>query len=224
MASKLGTDSDPKVLDALEKTESIEIDGFLEGMTTQQRMVMSFRRRGWSIRGIAKQLGLSATRIHAIVKEAREILAKQITEQTVAEHVSDAVSVYEEVEQEALNMMTNIDLDPNTKLRAMNTVLSARDKQVKLLMDLGFVERVAQKTETNVTVNVLQGWETELKRNLSAQIIESQLQPLEDPVALPEDAATYTPEPVKAKPQNEAEQLAELVGDMDFDDDDEEDD
>lgn len=214
MAGKLDLETARKLSEELEKTISMESDGSLEGLSEQQQLIFRLRSRGMSLQSIGNAVGVSKTYVHKILAQVKEIQGRSITERTVAEHVGEAISIYGEVEQEALQIMDG-SKDPNIKLKAMSTIMTARDKQVKLLMDLGYMERVAQKTETNLTVQVLQGWDAKLRQQLSATIIESQLQDLEDPVPMLEGEIVP---PARAK--SEEEQLAELVG-YDEEDDDE---
>src|SRR5690606_976249 len=96
--------------------------------------------------------------------------------------VGNTASLYEEVEYRAWELYHGSD-EVSERAKALSLVMSAREKQTKLLMDLGLLKRAATETVHTVEVNpFIQKWEDgEAKKNLADSIVISQLPPLAEP-------------------------------------------
>jgi hypothetical protein len=220
MRQKLDIKSGLKLAEKLEGQESPPAEE-LEGLTDEQQVILRLRLRGMTIRAIAKGMNVSPAVIHREVTKIREIKAESLTSRPTEHHAADAITLYEEVEQSALEIYTESGSDRNMQLRALSTALQARDKHVKLLMDLGIMQKAqVDKPTTNINIGILEGWSGQVKQMVTNSILEAQLTPLEAPVPLLEAAAGVPPEdtepaPPLAVPKLEEYDLAEFEEESD---------
>jgi hypothetical protein len=166
-----------------------ELDPFV-GLTERQKRIARLRMRGMTqkaIAGIEKIAQPLISRELKAIKEWQEARGANIDQPAV---VGSAVSLYEEVEATAWGMFNDAKFkrDLGEQAKALTVILSARDKQTKLLMDLGLIK----KADVNVKVThevspFLQSWrDGSAKKNLADHIVTSQLTPLAAPTP-PED-------------------------------------
>lgn len=172
----------------------------LDGLTDQQQTIARFKMRGLSQKAIAKFLSVSAARVSQEVKAIREHHISRGSDVNQAALVGETVTLYEEVEKKGWEVFH---ADESKRLRALDTVMKARESQMKMMMDLGLVKRAAIEHNTTVSVSPLMSSLTDEKKDaIVARIIETApgVEPTppeddEDPLyeALPEDASE--PEP-----------------------------
>lgn len=176
---------DAKVLsDALSTTKIKEFEENtpeLKELSEQQRMILSFKMRGLNQAAIAKILKVSQPYVSKQVKHIRELFqarGKSINQDMV---LGETISLYEEVEQQAW-MLYSSDKEID-KLKALSLIVSARKENVKLLMDLGKLERVGTTSEVKLTVSpFLEKWKTsEDPRDIAKTAIVAKLPELEAP-------------------------------------------
>lgn len=150
------------------------------GLSTRQKTVARLKIRGLSQSAIAEILSVSQPIISKEMKRIRDHYARRgrNIEQDLV--VGESVSVYEEVEHKAWEIYhTGAD---NDKAKALSIVLSAREKQTKLLMDLGKLKKASTTHTHNVTVSPLvESWSKGEAREAVNVIISSQLTDLEAP-------------------------------------------
>lgn len=128
------------IIDELGEVSDTQL-ALLEGLTDQQQVITRFKMRGISQKQIAKFLGLTKGRVSQEVRAIREYNEARGVQVDASAVVGETVCVYEEVERKAWEVFYGD--DSKQKLRALETVMSAREKQMKLYMDLGFVKRAA---------------------------------------------------------------------------------
>lgn len=156
-ADKLGTETD----------EQLDL---MAGLTTQQQLITRFKMRGLTQSAIAKILEVTPARVSQEMTEIRKHYIARGSDVNQAAVVGATVSLYEEVEQRAWEVFHN---DEGKKLRALDTVMTAREKQLKLLMDLGLVKRAATEHAHSVVVSPVMEQLTEQKKaELVARLIE----------------------------------------------------
>lgn len=176
--------------------QEVEGDGALatadedpfEGLNDRQKQIARLIIRGMSQRVIAKVLNISQPLVSVELKRIREHYASKgavIDQNTV---VGTSLSVFEEVEHKAWEIFhTSKDPDTgkddvNAKTKALALVMSAREKQNKLLLDLGLLKR--QATEHTHTVQVspfMQQWQHKNKDEAAEILITTTLSTLEEP-------------------------------------------
>ncbi len=177
-------------------TDTADQLALLEGLTEQQQTIVRFKIRGLSQKRTAEILGLSAARVSQEVKAIREHHVARGSQVDQAALVGETASLYEEVEKKAWEVYH--DPAEGKKLRALETVMAARERQIKMYMDLGLVKRAAIEHTSTVVVSPLMSKLTpEKKDEIVARIIETApgLAPTppeeydEEPNLLPEDIA-----------------------------------
>jgi hypothetical protein len=143
----------------------------LEGLTDQQKTIVRFKMRGLSQKGIANIMELTPARISQEVKAIRQHYAARGSSVDQSVLVGEAVTLYEEVEQKAWAVYQD---DESKRLRALDTIMTAREKQIKLFMDLGLIKRAAIEHNHGVVVSpVLERLTPEKKSEIVARIIET---------------------------------------------------
>ncbi len=170
-------------------------EALLEGLNDQQRTIIRFKMRGLSQKRTADLLKLSPARVSQEMRVIRAHLVSRGSDVNQAALVGETATLYEEVEKKAWEVFH--DPEENKKLRALETIMSARDRQVKLMLEVGLLKRAAIEHNTTVSVSPLMSSLTaEKKDKIVARIIETApgvepTPPEEDPPyeALPETAS-----------------------------------
>lgn len=173
------------VADELEKETPRDHPIALTGLSDRQKLVARLRMRGLTQNKIAEILKISQP---VVSRELNAIKKKQgLKVEEIMHHsdvvVGEALTVYEEVGQEAWKLYhTNLD-DPGTQTKALSLVMSAQDKQNKLMMDLGIIQRASKDVTVKFEVPaVIQNLKKpEVREAISTHIIEAQYEELDAP-------------------------------------------
>ncbi len=170
--------------------ESLEMP---EDLTDRQKEVLKLRLRGLSQTAIAKVLGISQPVVNRHFKAIRKKMerdGKSINQDVV---VGESLALFTEVEQRAWELYYTAKQKEklNDANKALQLVLSAREKGLTLLMDLGLVKRAAVEHEHKVVSPLVKQWQDNVaqKKLVVTQVIATQLEELAEPVppALEED-------------------------------------
>lgn len=158
------------------------------GLTERQTLIQRLRLRGMSQQAIGRVLSISQPMVHKELKNINKIHEKKGVSVKKELVVGKSLSIFEEVAYKAWEIYGSTE-DDKAKLNALNTVMNATEKQVKLLTDLGLVERAAERvnhTHELKKAPLLEEWNTEGRAKLAENILTAQLNPLEEPEP-PED-------------------------------------
>ena len=162
---------------ALNKKER-EVDPY-QGLTTRQKTIARLKTRGLSQQAIGDFLEVTQPVISKELKRIRTHYAakgKHVNQDTM---VGESLSVYEEVEHKAWEIYHT---GEGEQTKALSLILTAREKQTKLLMDLGKLRKVGTTHTHSVTVSPLvQSWSSGEAHEAVNVIISSQLSELEAP-------------------------------------------
>lgn len=152
------------------------------GLTERQKIIARLRMRGLSQKAIANVVEVSQPMVSKELARIKEWQTERGANVDQAAIVGNTASLYEEVEYRAWELYHGSD-EVSERAKALSLVMSAREKQTKLLMDLGLLKRAATETVHTVEVNpFIQKWEDgEAKKNLADSIVISQLPPLAEP-------------------------------------------
>ena len=158
------------------------------GLTERQVTISRLKMRGLSQTAIASVLGVSQPIVSKELKKIKKVHQERGVTLDKNAMVGQTVSVYEEVEQKAWELFHTSPDDSSHKSQALSLVMQARDKQIKLMTDLGFIEKAAQKVDHSIQVKapLLESWDKQGKQRLSENILVAQLNPLDEPEP-PED-------------------------------------
>ena len=186
MRQKLDLKSGTKLAEQLEGEEGPPPDSELKGLTEEQEIILRLRLRGLTIRAIATGMKVTPAVIHRETVKIREIKAAELKETTTLEHAAEATTLYNTLESKAMEIYTDAEgmKDSNTQLKALMTAKAMREAHVKLLLELGYMEKAVQEKQPNVNINILDNLSPEIRQMLSSKIIEAQLTPLASPVPL----------------------------------------
>ena len=124
----------------------------LEGLTDRQQTIVKLKVRGMTQSAIAQLLSITPARVSQEMRVVRHHFAIKGSEIDESAVVGESLTIYEEVEKRAWEVFHT---DGGKKLRALDSVMTAREKQVKLLMDLGLLKRAATSHEHTVSVSPL---------------------------------------------------------------------
>lgn len=157
-----------------------------EELSERQRRIVNYQYRGLTQKAIAQLEDVSQPYISAQIKKIREVyksVGRTIDQEVV---VGETVSVYGEVEQRAWELyFKHKDTTPSAANKALDTVMTSREKTVKLFMDLGIMNRKAIEHEHTVkAVPFLEQFENmkeEAKQAELQNVIEVSLTTLEEP-------------------------------------------
>lgn len=181
-----GSKSDLKkcndMLDALateeEKEKETEAYG---GLTERQQIIMRFKLRGLSQKAIGNFLNLSQPIISGEIKKIKKHMQTKGSVINQNEIIGETVSLYEEVEAKAWELYTQ-GPDTGSKAKALAIVMQAREKNVKLLMDLGKLKRSGSTSTVEVHVSpLIKNMDDKSKKDVVKAVITSQLTKLAAP-------------------------------------------
>ena len=143
----------------------------LNGLSEQQQTIVRFKIRGLTQVAIARFLKVTPARVSQEVKAIREHHIAKGSSVNQAALVGETLSIYEEVERKSWEVFHS---EEGKKLRALETVMTARDRQMKLMMDLGLVKRAAIEHTSTVVVSPLMSSLTPERRE---EVIATLIQP-----------------------------------------------
>jgi hypothetical protein len=155
-----------------------------EEIAERRRMVLRMRMRGVGYREIAKKLGVG----HMTIKRDLEIIQAKTRERIgkfEREYaLSESLSVYEEVETAAWNDYHSSTPGSSTRASFLAQIRAARGDQVKLLMDVGLIDRAAQEVKhkhEHSNAQVIANWSPAAQDLVALAIVKAGLKPLPDP-------------------------------------------
>ena len=169
--------------DAVSTLSTADKDPWL-GLTERQRQVQRLKLRGVSQAVIAKVLGVAQPTISRELAEIREVHRSKGIAIDKEAFIGESVSVYEEVEHKAWEMYMGLPDDSPIKIQALQLVMAAREKQTKVLVDIGLIEKASQRVEHTFKVTnptLIDSWDQEGKARLAETVLSSQLKSLPEP-------------------------------------------
>jgi len=159
------------------------------GLTEQQRIVARLKLRGLSQVQIATYLNISQPAVSKHLAKVKDYMREKGSKVDQSIIVGETTTVYEEVEAKSWELY-HTSQESGDKMKALALVLQARDKQTKLLMDLGHLERAGTNSKVEISVSPLvQSWRSGEAQQAVEAIIAAQLKPLAEPIPpeLPSD-------------------------------------
>jgi predicted transcriptional regulator len=190
-----------------------EIEDPFSGLTEKQKLIARLRMRGLSQEAIANVVGVSQVWISKELKRIKEWQAERGRDVNQEEVVGNAASLYEEVEYRAWELYHSAE-EIADKAKSLAVIMQAREKQTKLLMDLGLIKKADINVKHTLEVSpFIQQWKNgEAKKSLGDAIVAKQLPDLQDPT--PDtgiDDAEVLEEDEEADQQHRSEHLDDLA-------------
>lgn len=160
------------------------------GLSDRQRTIARLRLRNISQGAIAKLLGVTQPLISIELKAIREWQIARGKNVDQAAVVGAATSIYDEVEHQAWQLFYDTEAPSEDKFKALALVMQSREKQTKLMMDLGLLKKASQEITHKLEVSpFLEKWKSgDAKKSFGDTIVSSQLTPLAEPTLDIEDA------------------------------------
>lgn len=174
-------EEDPKEAEEFAATLADPFDG----LTDRQKSLVRLRFRGFSWEAAGKLVGLKPRQITTDVKAIKEHYARHGTNVDQDKFVGESITVFEEVAVQAWNVALQKDISPGEKVKALQLVLQATEKQNKLRMDVGILQKATTKHEHVLAVSP---WVEKLqstdRTEITKKLLESQLKELPEPEPL----------------------------------------
>lgn len=124
------------------------------GLTDQQRTIARLRIRGLNQKAIAQVVGISQPMVSKELTAIREFQEKKGAGLEQAAIIGETSSLYEEIEYQAWSIYHSVNQDaPEAKLKALETVMKARNAHTKILMDVGLVKKAGVKIEHTMEIS-----------------------------------------------------------------------
>lgn len=138
--------------DLAEHTSDL-IDNPPNELSERQRRVVNYRMRGLTQKAIGDLEGVSQPMIAKEMRKIREVYKEQGRTIDQEQVVGETVSLYQEVEKRAWEIFfAHKKEKPGAANKALDTVMTSREKTVKLMMDLGIMKKAASEVEHIVHV------------------------------------------------------------------------
>lgn len=157
-----------------------------EEFTDQMTQIYQMRLRGLKQKQMAEMLGVSQPRVARIMKDMREIMAKQTRDLDQEVFLGETVNIFKEAQYKAWELYTLHKNDnPNVAAKALDIIMTAQEKSLKALADVGIIRRAAVEHEHQVKVapfvEKFESLPKEQRGNMLRNVIEVQMADLEEP-------------------------------------------
>jgi hypothetical protein len=145
-------------------------------LTERRQMVLRMRLQGKTFRDIGKELGLGYMTVKRDLDAIKCEVAQKIDKFDRDYALGKSISVYEQIEEEAWAEYHRSVTGSPSKAQFLNLVRTARNDQVKLLADVGLIDRAPAKVQHKIETNkILEGWTDDARRIVSLAIIRAQM-------------------------------------------------
>lgn len=154
----------------------------LTGLSERQKLIARLRMRGLSQEAIANVVGCSQTWVSKELQTIKQWQTERGRKVDQSEVVGNTSSLYEEIEHRAWELYHGTQ-EIAEKSKALAVVMQAREKQTKLLMDLGLIKKAGQEVHHKIEVSpFIERWKSgEGKKSLGDAIVVRQLAELPAP-------------------------------------------
>lgn len=147
----------------------------------RRKQVIRLRMRGLGYRAIAKVLGVGHMTVKRDLEAVREENAKRVTRFEQEQTIGECLSVFEEIELKAWEQFDAMPLGNAHGAKYLAEIREARDRQIKLLTDVGLIRKEPNKVDVTVNTDALQHWTPEAQDIVAMAIIKTKLQAPAEP-------------------------------------------
>ena len=158
----------PAPSSALGKVSRDEIDD-------RRRKVLRLRMRGLGYRTIAKLVGVGHMTVKRDLEAIKEENREKVGKLTKVDHVSEALTAYQEVELRAWQDYHEAKAGSKERQAFLREVRDSRRDQTKLLTDLGLIEKTPHETHVKVSAEVIRHWSVEAQDLVAMAMLQSQM-------------------------------------------------
>jgi len=156
----------------------------------RRREVMRLRTQGLGYRAIAAKLGVGHMTVKRDIEYIRAKVRERMTKFERNLAISESVSAYEQVEMEAWKQYGLANPGTTQAARFLDVVRAARNDQVKLLTDLGFLKKAPTEHKHEVSTQVIRNWTPAAQDLVAMAIVKAGLTPAAEPTKIIEAEAT----------------------------------
>lgn len=147
----------------------------------RRKQVLRMRLQGHGYRSIAEKLEIG----HMTVKRDLEVI-RQENRQKVTQFerdglLAETISVYENVEAEAWLQYRSGGTNAAQKARFLDVVRAARGDQVKLMTELGFLQKAPAQVQHMVKADVISHWTPEAQDLVALALVRGMTTPAAEP-------------------------------------------
>lgn len=154
-------------------------------LAERRQMVIRLRLQGMTLREIAKELNTGYMSVKRDLDLVREEVGKKVGQFDRDYALGKSISVYEQIESEAWQQFYSVPNGTPARAQFLNLVRTARNDQVKLLTEVGLINKAPTQVQHQFEANqVLKGWTDDAKKIVALAIIRSQMDGGEVPKAL----------------------------------------
>jgi transcriptional regulator len=155
-------------------------------LTERQRRIVNYRMRGLTQQAIANLEKVSQPFIAKEMRTIRQVYKEQGRTIDQEQVLGETVSLYQEIEQRAWEIFfAHKKEKPSAANKALDTVMQARERTVKLMMDLGIMKKAATEVEHTVHVapfiQQFSSLSTEEKQAALSSVLSANLRELDEP-------------------------------------------
>jgi hypothetical protein len=156
-----------------------------EEISERRRLVMRMRMRGIGYRTIAKELGVGHMTVKRDLEAIRDATKTKISRLDKNFALASSLSVFEEVETAAWMDYNKAPAGSSVRAQFLAQVRASRNDQIKLLIDVGLIDKAVQKTSVDVNVvqtRIIDHWSEAAQDLVALAITKAGLKKLPDPI------------------------------------------
>jgi hypothetical protein len=156
-------------------------------LAERRQIIMSMRLRGKSLREIGKELGIGYMTVKRDLDAVAALNRQRISEFERNGALASAAHTYDMLEKEAWEQVFRCANGTSNRAQFMNLVRVVNNDRIKMLMDVGLIDKATQKVEVkSETTHLLEGWTKDAKQMMAMALLAAQIEGAEKD-ALPGD-------------------------------------
>lgn len=142
----------------------------------RRQMVLKLRLKGLTIREIGTELKCGYMTITRDLEAIRDEVKAKVSQFDCDYALGKSMSTYEQIESEAWEQYNNCANGTTAKVQFLNLVRTVRNDQVKLLTEVGLIDKAPTQVQHQFEANqVLKGWTEDARRIVALSIIRAQM-------------------------------------------------
>jgi hypothetical protein len=141
----------------------------------RRKLVLKMKMRGMTLKDMARLLGVQETVVQFDLRKMKHEMTSKLSKIQKDYALGESVSVFEEIERAAWEQY-NIAKDATPmKAKFLETVKEARKEQIKLLSDIGLIQKQTQKVDVKVDTSIISHWSPAVQDLIAASLIRATL-------------------------------------------------
>lgn len=146
-------------------------------LAERRQIVIRMRLQGKTLREIGKELGIGYMTAKRDLDTIRSEVSEKVSQFDRDYALGKSISVYEQIEDEAWREYYGAASGGPSKAQFLNLVRAARNDQVKLLTEVGLINKAPVQVQHEFQAQaVLKNWTEDAKRIVALAIIRAQME------------------------------------------------